>query len=165
MWISLSIMLADSLTALFIMVFQYVGKFVYSSSRGENENVEPLLGHHETVSTRLWMSGLLLASAFCIVVVNYIFAVPVVDIVLAVGFALFVSVLAVRALGETDLNPVSGIGKVCDRTLESYRSNLWQSIKILVTDITDCFWSRDTWKDHDKHIGWSNCPSWCPAVW
>jgi OPT family oligopeptide transporter len=37
---------------------------------------------------------------------------PFYEPLIAVLFALLVSVLAVRALGETDLNPVSGVGKV-----------------------------------------------------
>ena len=32
---------------------------------------------------------------------------------MAIVFSLLVSVLSVRALGETDMSPVSGIGKVC----------------------------------------------------
>merc|ERR1719287_197036 len=37
---------------------------------------------------------------------------PLLEPSIAVLFSLLVAVLAVRALGETDLNPVSGIGKV-----------------------------------------------------
>lgn len=37
---------------------------------------------------------------------------PVIDPLAAVGLALLVAVLAVRALGQTDLNPVSGVGKL-----------------------------------------------------
>lgn len=37
---------------------------------------------------------------------------PVIDPLAALGLALLVAVLAVRALGQTDLNPVSGVGKL-----------------------------------------------------
>lgn len=37
---------------------------------------------------------------------------PVYEPAVAVLLALFVAVLAVRALGQTDLNPVSGVGKL-----------------------------------------------------
>lgn len=40
------------------------------------------------------------------------FDMPPLEPVLAILFSLLVAVLAIRALGETDLNPVSGIGKV-----------------------------------------------------
>lgn len=42
---------------------------------------------------------------------------PLRDPLAAVGLALLVAVLAVRALGQTDLNPVSGVGKL---------SQVWQ---------------------------------------
>ncbi|KAJ2349377.1 OPT super [Coemansia erecta] len=45
-------------------------------------------------------------------IVKALFDVPVHDTLIAVALALPLAVLGVRALGETDLNPVSGIGKV-----------------------------------------------------
>ncbi|KAI0461936.1 hypothetical protein LJB42_004541 [Komagataella kurtzmanii] len=66
------------------------------------------------VSTNTATIGVLLSSILCIVLVRYVFSsiVPIYALVTAVILALFLSILAVRALGETDLNPVSGIGKI-----------------------------------------------------
>lgn len=61
------------------------------------------------------ISGLILSSILCIVLVIYLFGVeiiPVYAMVSALLIALFLSILGIRALGETDLNPVSGIGKL-----------------------------------------------------
>lgn len=44
--------------------------------------------------------------------ISYQFDIPIYPIVLAVLLALLLAILGVRALGETDLNPVSGIGKI-----------------------------------------------------
>lgn len=61
------------------------------------------------------ISGLIFSSILCIVLVIYLFGVEIIPIyamVSALVVALFLSILGIRALGETDLNPVSGIGKL-----------------------------------------------------
>ncbi|KAJ1959025.1 OPT super [Dipsacomyces acuminosporus] len=58
----------------------------------------------------IW-GGLLASTLICMGVVKAIFNVPLYDTLIAVILALPLAVIAVRALGETDLNPVSGIGK------------------------------------------------------
>jgi hypothetical protein len=40
------------------------------------------------------------------------FGLPLWQPLIAVAVAMLVAVLAIRALGETDLNPVSGVGKL-----------------------------------------------------
>ncbi|QLL34968.1 hypothetical protein HG536_0H03430 [Torulaspora globosa] len=75
---------------------------------------------HEVASKHLVkyttvISGLIFSSILCIVLVIYLFGVeviPVYAMVSALFIALFLSILGIRALGETDLNPVSGIGKL-----------------------------------------------------
>ncbi|KAJ2624413.1 OPT super [Coemansia sp. RSA 1358] len=56
--------------------------------------------------------GLAVSTIICMGIVKALFAVPMYDTLIAVVLALPLAVLGVRALGETDLNPVSGIGKV-----------------------------------------------------
>lgn len=61
------------------------------------------------------VSGIIVSSLMCIVLVIYLFGleiIPVYAMVTALFIALFLSILGIRALGETDLNPVSGIGKI-----------------------------------------------------
>ncbi len=58
--------------------------------------------------------GLVLALGFCIFAIQYSFA-GIISIgltMLALLLALLLSIMGVRALGETDLNPVSGISKL-----------------------------------------------------
>lgn len=58
--------------------------------------------------------GLLVSIALCIATVRIVFGalMPLYTIVIAVAVALLLSIMGVRALGETDLNPVSGISKI-----------------------------------------------------
>lgn len=110
-------MLADSFSNIGIMMLQLFVRPQPAVEHIEELEIE-LLAKRRSDSTagsippKLWMSGLLCSSAICVLTVNRIFAVSVLDSVLAIAFSFLVSVLAVRALGETYLNPVSGIGKV-----------------------------------------------------
>ncbi|KAJ2870426.1 OPT super [Coemansia aciculifera] len=56
--------------------------------------------------------GLVASTLLCMGIVKALFDIPMYDTLIAVVLALPLAVLGVRALGETDLNPVSGIGKV-----------------------------------------------------
>jgi uncharacterized oligopeptide transporter (OPT) family protein len=66
------------------------------------------------VSDRVVWVGLLASVIFCIISISITFgaSVPFYAIVVAVLMALVLSIMGVRALGETDLNPVSGISKL-----------------------------------------------------
>ncbi|ODV93333.1 hypothetical protein PACTADRAFT_51935 [Pachysolen tannophilus NRRL Y-2460] len=66
------------------------------------------------VSMRVTIIGLIISSIGCIIAVRLVFGpvIPVYALVISIILSLFLSVLGVRALGETDLNPVSGIGKL-----------------------------------------------------
>ena len=61
----------------------------------------------------IWV-GLAASILLCIFTIHVVFGdlMPLYATVLAVVVALVLSVMGVRALGETDLNPVSGISKL-----------------------------------------------------
>ena len=52
-------------------------------------------------------SGLIASTAVCAAIVGPMFDMPLYMPLIAVVFSVFVSILSVRALGETDLAPVS----------------------------------------------------------
>lgn len=68
----------------------------------------------QQVSTRIVTWGLLASVLLCILTSRLVFGelVPLYAIITAVLMALVLSIMGVRALGETDLNPVSGISKL-----------------------------------------------------
>ncbi|KAG7294257.1 hypothetical protein NEMBOFW57_004327 [Staphylotrichum longicolle] len=96
-----------------------------SSTSSDGDDI-PLLGELEEekeaddapldqqVSDRLVAIGLVLSILFCILCIHIVFGnlVPLYATVTAVFMALVLSIMGVRALGETDLNPVSGISKL-----------------------------------------------------
>ncbi|KAK3397191.1 OPT oligopeptide transporter protein-domain-containing protein [Sordaria brevicollis] len=68
----------------------------------------------QQVSDRTVIIGLIASILFCIGCIHFVFGnlVPLYATVTAVFMALVLSIMGVRALGETDLNPVSGISKL-----------------------------------------------------
>ncbi|KAF2642513.1 OPT superfamily oligopeptide transporter, partial [Massarina eburnea CBS 473.64] len=155
-WISLAIMLSDSLVSLGWLVLRpliSIGKLYYPNAKGiikthtwkelftlnitrnasytqlnDGTSANPLtaIKHHldsdnepdappeHLISTRTTIIGLILSLALCIIGVHVSFPnlIPFPLTILALVLSLFLSVMGVRALGETDLNPVSGISKL-----------------------------------------------------
>lgn len=68
----------------------------------------------QQISDRTVAIGLVLSIVFCVVCTDIVFGnlVPLYATITAVFMALVLSIMGVRALGETDLNPVSGISKL-----------------------------------------------------
>lgn len=68
---------------------------------------------HLVNDSTVWV-GLVLSIIFCVTTIRLVFGelVPIFATVIAVFMALVLSIMGVRALGETDLNPVSGISKL-----------------------------------------------------
>jgi OPT family oligopeptide transporter len=66
------------------------------------------------ISTKVTVIGVIVSSLLCIVSLKLVFGavVPIYAALAAIILAMLFSILGVRALGETDLNPVSGIGKL-----------------------------------------------------
>ena len=101
-WISLAIMLSDSCVSLAVVLVKWV------TTRYEvHENEEDVFPMRYTVC------GLIGSTVLCISSIKLVFPeVPILLSLISIVLALFLAVLGVRALGETDLNPVSGIGKI-----------------------------------------------------
>jgi len=68
---------------------------------------------HLVNNKTVWI-GLTLSIVFCVLTIRIVFGalIPFYAIIIAVFMALILSIMGVRALGETDLNPVSGISKL-----------------------------------------------------
>ncbi|KAF2830501.1 oligopeptide transporter-like protein [Ophiobolus disseminans] len=155
-WISLAIMLADSLVSLGWLLLRplvSIGKLYYPTAKDtfqshtwhdlltlnitrkqrytplgdgtpENpiaaikkhlsEGQEPDAPPEHLISNRTTIIGLIASLVLCVVAVHLSFpnTIPLRLTLLALVLALFLSIMGVRALGETDLNPVSGISKL-----------------------------------------------------
>lgn len=158
-WISLAIMLADSLVSLGWLVLRplisygriylpklretlhehtwkeiltlnirFIKGYSLLSDGSSPDSTDPVTAskHHlssdaapdappaHLISNRTTVIGLVLSLGLCIIAVHVSFPslIPVQLTILALVLALLLSIMGVRALGETDLNPVSGISKL-----------------------------------------------------
>ncbi|KAF4547675.1 Oligopeptide transporter-like protein [Elsinoe fawcettii] len=75
---------------------------------------EPDAPPEHLIGARVTSIGLVLSLLVCVLAVHYAFAglIPLSLTLLSLVLALLLSIMGVRALGETDLNPVSGISKL-----------------------------------------------------
>ncbi|KAF8806996.1 OPT superfamily oligopeptide transporter [Phlegmacium glaucopus] len=123
LWISLGIMCADSLVSLFPVAFEYFMEVVQPrrinyTTIGENDSQAK--GHETETEDRLvptsWvLYGLLVSVVVGTILVWIVFGQDgIKPWATLLGFILggMLSIIGVRALGETDLNPVSGLGKI-----------------------------------------------------
>lgn len=121
MWISLAVMVADTGVSFFILTFNALADLWHACCRyGRNAEPEPVVPEGPALSIEaphdqhvLGVWGLIFSSILCVCVIKMLFVnIPIVALVLAVCLSPFLSLLGVRALGETDLNPVSSIAKL-----------------------------------------------------
>ncbi|KAK9761202.1 OPT superfamily, variant 3 [Basidiobolus ranarum] len=116
LWISLAVMISESLVSLGVIIAKEIqqrwrASSVYGEEAINCEDEEPC-PPEQLVPSWVTYSGLSFSSILCVIAVTILFDIPIFATLLSVVLACLLSVLAVRALGETDLNPVSGIGKV-----------------------------------------------------
>ncbi|EFQ95381.1 hypothetical protein PTT_06643 [Pyrenophora teres f. teres 0-1] len=78
------------------------------------EGAEPDAPPEHLISNRTTIIGLIASLVLCVIAVHVSFPgiIPFRLTLLSLVLALFLSIMGVRALGETDLNPVSGISKL-----------------------------------------------------
>ena len=113
LWVALGLMLAESLTSLLLLVLRQLA----ATPRDADAVAATLLAEEvappeQLVPLRWWVPGLLGSSALCVGLVSALLAVPAWQLVVSVALSCVVAVLAVRALGQTDLNPASAVGKL-----------------------------------------------------
>ena len=83
-------------------------------SRSKGDHPEGDAPPEQRVTKKVVSVGLVLSILICVLTIHIVFGnlVPLYATIIAVLMALVLSIMGVRALGETDLNPVSGISKL-----------------------------------------------------
>lgn len=119
LWVSLAVMMSDSVVSFITVTTQSALKFYRYEHELENDDAveeeDKELDQKYLVGTKTVIVGLALSTILCVALMVHLFGteiVPIYSLVIAIVLAMLLSVLGVRALGETDLNPVSGIGKL-----------------------------------------------------
>ena len=114
LWISLSILIAEAATttALTLARLAWQGLPKAASKQQQQQQQQAEAPVEEVLPRWLWVSGLAAASGVAVLALIPLAGVTLAEALLAVLLSLPISLIAVRCLGETDLNPVSGLGKM-----------------------------------------------------
>ena len=106
LWPGVAIMVFDALMALALSWKSIVRTFTRAGKAGGTED------SHRAIPNLWWIGGLLAASTLTVITAWTLFDITPWMTVLAIALSSVLAIIAVRSTGETDINPVSGVGKV-----------------------------------------------------
>ena len=107
LWVGVAIMVADAMTQLGMSWRTIINTFRGTANGGELQD-----SSNEKIPNKWWLLGLLASTIFTAVVAKTVFDVSPMLTVLAILLSSVLAAIAVRSTGETDINPVGGMGKV-----------------------------------------------------
>ncbi len=108
LWPGVAIMVGDALASLALQWRTFINALRPSTKIGD----EDFGDFEEMVPNSWWLGGLAWGTLLAIIVMEVVFAIPWYLTLIAVALSSILSAIAVRSTGETDINPVGGMGKV-----------------------------------------------------
>ncbi|MCB9674282.1 MAG: OPT/YSL family transporter [Alphaproteobacteria bacterium] len=112
LWPGVAIMVADALTSLALSWRTILNTFTGAAASGGSDGALDTSDSSEMIPNSWWMGGLAAAATLTVVSAWYLFAIHPLMTVLAVALSSVLAAIAVRSTGETDINPIGGMGKV-----------------------------------------------------
>ncbi|MCB2200304.1 OPT/YSL family transporter [bacterium] len=117
LWTGVALMITSSFTSL-AMQWKTIAR-TFTSMRAatkrpgdENGEDEEEPDAPDPYPMKFWVIGMTLATAFTVTLAKIYFGIPIWEGLLAIFLSLFIAAIAVRATGETDINPVGAMGKI-----------------------------------------------------
>ncbi len=112
LWPGVAIMVAEALAAVAVNWRSILGTFkMFSrSSDGPEEDVEDTAP--DQIPDLWWIGGLGISTVIATVAAWWFFGIPWYLTLVAVALSAVLATIAVRSTGETDINPVGGMGKI-----------------------------------------------------
>ncbi|MFK7930978.1 MAG: OPT family oligopeptide transporter, partial [Myxococcota bacterium] len=107
LWPGVALMIADALTTLGLNWRSVLNTFL--PGKGDSSAVD---NSPDTIPTLWWVGGLGLATILVTVMAQWLFEIPFYFTLIAVALSALLAAIAVRSTGETDINPIGGMGKV-----------------------------------------------------
>lgn len=122
LWTGVALMITSSFTSL-AMQYKTIGRSIGSLSAavrrkknggvpGSDEEIDEEPDAPDPYPMKYWAIGMTLATALTVTLARVYFQIPIWESLLAVFISLFIAAIAVRATGETDINPVGAMGKI-----------------------------------------------------
>lgn len=117
LWPGVAIMVAEALTSLALSWRTILRTFTGSRKRPAGDGsfrteARSAASAPESISFKVWVAGLLVSSALTVGVAWWVFDIPWWMTLVAIGLSSILAMIAVRSTGETDINPIGGMGKV-----------------------------------------------------
>lgn len=109
LWPGVAIMVADALTSLGLSWRTILNTF---TGGGDSSDAVDTSSDDERIPNAWWIGGLAIASVFTVFSAQYLFQIHPLMTVLAIAMSSVLAAIAVRSTGETDINPIGGMGKV-----------------------------------------------------
>lgn len=107
LWSGVAVLVCESLTALALSWRTFVKTLTTRTALGEGESADP-----ELIPNSWWIGGILAASPVLMVIADYYFNIPWYLTAIAIPMSAVLASVGVRSVGETNVNPVGGLGKV-----------------------------------------------------
>jgi uncharacterized oligopeptide transporter (OPT) family protein len=107
LWPGVALMVSEALTSLGLSWRTFVRAFTLKSA-----GTEKSADDRERIPNSWWIGGLIAGSAVTIGISSVAFGILWYETVVAIALSAVLAAVAARSLGETDINPMGGVGKV-----------------------------------------------------
>ena len=107
LWPGVAIMVADALTQLALSWRTILRTFTGGGGDKGATDRAP-----DSIPNAWWMGGLAVSTILTTFAAWFVFEIPPLFSLLAIGLSSVLAMIAVRSTGETDINPIGGMGKV-----------------------------------------------------
>ena len=112
LWPGVALMVTDALMSL-VMSYKSIINAFKTKKVFLDENGNPIVDENKnSIPNYIWIGGLFISTCFVTFTAWYVFDIAPQMTVLAVFLSSILSMIAVRSTGETDINPIGGMGKV-----------------------------------------------------
>ena len=108
LWPGVALMVSEALTSLALSWKTFVRALKMPKKL---EGADPKKGNQHIPNT-WWIGGLAIGTTLTAVLTYVVFDIPIWMSIVAVALSFILAIVAVRSVGETDINPLGGMGKV-----------------------------------------------------
>ncbi len=105
LWPGVAIMVGDALMSLLLSWPSMIAAFKPKKS-------SEVIHDPDGIPNSWWIGGLIAASVVTVILAQLVFDIPPMLSIIAIALSAVLSMVAVRSTGETDINPIGGIGKI-----------------------------------------------------
>lgn len=106
LWPGVALMVTDALMSLLFSYKSIINSFKKVNTKGVD------VDFGEQIPKLWWLGGLTISTILVVIIAKSVFGIHPMMTVLAVAMSSVLSMIATRSTGETDINPIGGMGKV-----------------------------------------------------